>query len=241
MRAEQLTMSACPHDTAGQPERWFALAQQLSLASGVSVRFSLALDFPEFRSMLPELDLVYANPNDALHLVTDLGFAPLARGEGRFDEAVLVCRREDPRNLAAAAEKPVASCLAMIVTDVALRWLASQGLAAPQLVDHPSWGACLASLFNGQTDLAILYADFYHSLRPETQEKLLLLGSSQEQKAFHCFLLAPHRGELQETLRSALLRLHENPHGAAALKALGFPKLVPTSREEVLGFASLRT
>lgn len=233
----QITMSACPHDTANRIERWFVFTQQLTKQSRFSVRFSLALNFHEFRGMFDKLDLVYADPNNALHLVRDRDFIPLARMDGRFDEAVIVCRGDQPQALATISNQRIATCKSLIITDIAIRYLERQGLIPGELVDQPSWGAALAALLRGDADLAILYADFYYDLKPETREELLLLGESQERFAFHAFLLTPGKASLAEELRSILLTLHQNPDGAAALQALGCPKLVEASREEILSFA----
>lgn len=239
MSATKVVMSVCPHDTAGQLERWFVFAQQLSLVAKVSVRLTPALDFPDFYQMFDELDLVYANPNDALQLVQEREFIPLARMEGRFDEAVIVARRGDPLELAVLRERRVATCKAMIITDVGLRHLAKQGLASGELVDHTSWGAALAALLHEKTDAAILYRDFYEGLRPETQEKLKVLATTDEAVAFHAFLLAPKKAEWAEALRSALLSLHETPGGKDALLSLGAPHLVAAEKEHILSFAAI--
>lgn len=236
MERTVLTLSSCPHDSAGQPERWFVFAQQLALATGFSFRFQLALDFAEFRGLFSALDLVYANPNDSIDLVQNRGFEPLARMEGIYDEAVIVCRAEHPALLEAVSERPVATCRNLIITDVALRYLERQGLQAQELVDQPSWGAALSALLQGKVDLAFLYRDFYRSLTPETKRKLVVLGETEERFAFHSFLVAPTQLERGEMIRAALLRLEETAGGRAALEALGCSKLIPVNRQEVLQF-----
>lgn len=234
----KFVMSACPHDTSSRPEQWFAFAQQLSYRSGFSVRFSLSLDFPEFRKMFPELDLVYANPNDALHLVDQRGFIPLARMADRFDEGVVVCRRDEPQGLQEIPQKRIATCVSMIITDIVMRHLVQKGITPGPMVDKPSWGAVLAALLNKETDMAILYRDFFLELRPETRQELMVVTESNEQVAFHVFLLAPQHQDMVETFQGALLGFHEEPGSARVLQELGCERLVPATKEEVLAFSS---
>ncbi|MCS7312889.1 MAG: phosphate/phosphite/phosphonate ABC transporter substrate-binding protein [Acidobacteria bacterium] len=241
MEPARWMMSACPHDTADRPERWFAFAQQLSRRTSLSVRFLLALDFPEFRKMFPELDLVYANPNDALNLLQRQGFIPLARMDGHFDEGVLVCRQDDPHDLSRVPGSRLATCVSLVITDIVVRHLAKQGVELlGEMVDRPSWSAALASLLHGEVDLAILYRDFFLSLKPETRQKLMVVAESNERTLFHVFLVAPRRQAMIRDLQQALLGFHQEEASAKVLRELGCERLVPATSEEVASFSSMR-
>ncbi|MFN3414526.1 MAG: PhnD/SsuA/transferrin family substrate-binding protein, partial [Thermoanaerobaculum sp.] len=162
---EKLVLSACPHDTAEDPEQWFLFTQMLSKVLGHSIRFELALDFPDFWSTMEQLDLVYANPNDSLTLVSIHGFLPLARFNGRFDEGVVVGREDSPFDLQEISSKRVSTCTSMLVTNTVVKHLKKMGLQLGQIMDAPSWDAVLANLLKGEADFAILCRDFFEELR----------------------------------------------------------------------------
>ncbi|MCS7183654.1 MAG: phosphate/phosphite/phosphonate ABC transporter substrate-binding protein [Thermoanaerobaculum sp.] len=236
---QTLYFGVCPHDLLNQLELWFAFAAQLSRLCGVSLRFEPSLDFPEFSRQLANYHLVYANPNDTLTLVRMHGYIPLARFEESFDEGVLVVRAGENRVLAEVNQWRVATCTSLVVNDIVLRHLAKEGYMPKEMLDFPSWSAALSALVHGESDAAILYADFFNQLRSETKARLDVLAASNERLAFHSFCLAPALSNLEPVLRQALVALSHDPVGRDVLRDLGRQAIVRTVVEEIEAFDRL--
>jgi len=198
----------------------------LGAATGREFGFRPAADFPEFYRLWPELELVYANPLDALKLADEHGFIPLVSND-RYDEVAFVVREGTPAALEAYAGARVGYVPGQFASLLGERLLQEAGYVPEGYVAFSSWGEVLAALRAGRLDHAFLYKDFYESLDPLSREGTRLVEVSNSRRFSHLFLLAPSRAGEAEALREAFLRLPEHPMAGPVLQDLGIARFFP--------------
>ena len=218
--------TVCPHDSARALPTWIEFFVVLGTVSGREFGFKPAADFPEFYRLWPQVDLVYANPLDALRLADTFGFIPLAASD-RYDEVVLLVREDTPAHLAAFAGARVGFVPGQFASLLGMELLKKAGHAPGELVPFASWGEVLSALQAGKIRHALLYKDFYESLEPVSREGTKPVLISETRRFAHSFLLAPSRAEEAKALKGALLRMHEHPMAKLVLKDLGIGRFLP--------------
>ncbi len=218
--------TVCPHDTAKNLPLWIEFFVVLGAAGPEEVGFLPAQGFPEFYRLWPEVELVYANPLDALRLEDELGFLPLA-GNDRYDEvALLVAEGREP-SLAAFEGERVGMVPGQFATFLGQELLKEAGVRPGALVPFSSWGEVLAALKAGTIALAFLYKDFFESLSPVSLEGTRTVLVSQTRRFSHLFLLAPARAELRDPLTETLAALPGHAMAAPVLADLGIGRFFP--------------
>lgn len=236
----RLDMMVCPHDTAKNPERWFLFAQFLSQGTGHSVRFEQSLDFAEFQAGMAQADLVYANPQHALKLAEEHGYLPIARASNLFDEAVLVTCAECEAAAADFHQAHVATVPSMLVTQVALKSLARNGIVPQDLQPAASWMGVVQALYKGKARFGILYKDFYEGMSKLSRKQVRMVSETAERSVYHCFMLAPRPAEQAAAMQQVLLGMADDPKGAAILQDLHMERLVPVQPEDLAAIRDLR-
>ncbi len=218
--------TVCPHDTARNLPLWIEFFVVLGAATGGEFGFQPAADFPEFYRLWPELELIYANPLDALELADKHEFIPLA-GNDRYDEVAFVVRKGTPASLEAFAGARVGYVPGQFASLLGERLLRKAGHAPGELVAFSSWNEVLAALRAGRLDHAFLYKDFYESLDLLSREGTRLAKVSDTRRFSHLFLVAPSRAGEADALREAFLRLPEHPMAQPVLQDLGIGRFFP--------------
>ena len=240
------TMMVCPHDTAKNPERWFVFAQYLSqnialeTDAGFSVRFQQSLDFTEFQTDMAAADLIYANPQHALQLAEKHGFIPVARAGNLYDEAVIVTCAKCDAQLADMQQASVSTVTSMLVTQVALKSLARQDVAPPELLPAATWMAVVQSIYRGDARFGILYKDFYAGMSSLSRKQIKVLSETQEHSVHHCFMLAPQHEDSLDAVRRTLLGMAEDSRGGSILAELGMDGFLAMQPAELDAIRELR-
>lgn len=230
---QRLEMMVCPHDTASNPERWFLFAQYLSQITGWGMHFAPSLDFADFQAGMAQADLVYANPQHALKLSAQHGYLPLARAGNLYDEAVLVTTSECECALSDFHGASVVSVPSMLVTPVALQFLARAGIVPQAVQPAGSWMGVVHALYKGEARFGILYKDFYAGMGRLSRQQVRVLGETDARLVYHCFMLAPRHAASADEIRQALLDMADHPRGAEILRDLHMERMIPVQPEDL--------
>jgi len=214
-----LTASVCPHDTAKNLTTWIEFFLVLGQTAGLEIGYLHAADFPEFYERFGEVQLVYANPLDALRIEDERGFLPLATTD-RYDEVVFVAREGAARTLADFADRPLAMVEGQFATLLGCTLLQERGVQVGPLRPYPSWGEALAALRQGEVEHALLYKDFFEQLSELSLEGVQVVEVSDARSFGHVLMLHPDYAAHRTVLLEALARLPDHPLGAMVLADL---------------------
>ncbi len=235
-----MTMMVCPHDTAGDPVKWFQFAQFITKYCHVSTKYYKCLDFVEFHHKMSEADLVYANPQDSLTLLEKFDYVPLVHSTNLYDEIVFVAHNEaDASSLAVLAGSECLSCNGMMVTRVGVKALQDQGIAPARIDSRDNWMAVVKGVSQGECPYGFVYKDFYDGLNSLSQGQLQMIGETSEHSIFHSLFIKAEHAEHARAITDGLIVAHEDDKGRASLQGVNIDRFVPVSRDEILAFKSL--
>lgn len=221
---------------------WHMVNTLLQSRSGVRLHLLTPSSAPEQADLLrgDTVDLIYANPFDAAHLIRDLGFRAFARPVGKPDEMVIATaanstlgRIEDlrPRSRIAVTDN-------RDVRLIGLRLLEAADLSDKDLdwvlVETFQAGARLA--IKGEVDAAFFLAEIYHSLSRITRSQLKVLIESAIFDITH--VLLAHQRVVAEVpgIMAALTGIGQQGSDQEVLDALGIPGGFETMQEEEAEF-----
>lgn len=221
---KDLTLMVCPHDTVRNPESWYRFAQYMTARLELQVHFEISLDFAEFRQGITQADLVYANPKDALTLLDDHRFCPLARPSDVYDEAMLVASPDGPLPTIEAIHGAVlATVEPLLPTRLGLKVLRERGIVPASLMHRDSWLSVVRSVWNGEVPFGILYRDAYDELSPQGREMIRVIETTNERSAFHMFTARPDICDDMSAFSHLLVSMASTPEGHALLQDLHIP------------------
>jgi hypothetical protein len=227
MDAPALTASACPHDTAKNLPTWIEFFLVLGQVSGVEIGYAHAADFPEFYARFAEVNLVYANPLDALRIEDERGFLPVAMPDN-YDEVVFIAGEgEDAAGLEAFADRPFGAVEGQFATLLACMIFKEEGVRTGAIRYYPSWNEVLAAVREGEIGHAVLYKDFYTQLGELSLEGVRTLRVSEARRFAHVVMLDPERAGLREALAEGLVRMADHPLGRLILDDLRIGRFSP--------------
>ncbi len=198
----------------------------LSAVSGRAIGFQPAAGFPEFYQLWNQVDLIYANPLDALRLADERGFLPLVSND-RYDETVFLVRDGLPASLEVFDGAEVGMVEGQFATLLAKRLLAERGIHPRGYRPFANWGEVLDALRRGELACGVLYRDFYEALSPVSRERTTLVFSSDERRFSHLFLLSPDLQDELEAMQESFLKLTGHPMAEPVLKDLGIGRFFP--------------
>jgi phosphonate transport system substrate-binding protein len=219
-------LSVCPHDTAKNSTAWFFLNTYLQRQLGQGIHFEPRESFLDERQQVLAggHHLVYANPYSAFVFAQMLGFVPVARPVGVFDETVLVAPAGDalptqrPLRLASATDK-------LIVHALGLSLLPGLGLSAGDCsVDFVGTHVKAAhAVLQGKADLGFVYNETWQGLADSSRAALQVLGETKTRQAYHCFCVAPDWADQRERVQAILCGMKDDPKGQRVLEDLNRP------------------
>lgn len=223
------------------PERfagWHMLNTLLQSRSGLRLHLLTPSSAREQADLLSTgvVDLVYANPFDASHLMRDLGFRAFARPVGKSDEMVIATAATSP---ARRVEDLRPGCRIALTDNrdvklIGLRLLEPADLTESDLVwvpvDTHQAGARLA--IKGEVDASFFLAEVYHSLSRLTRRQLRVLVESAIYDISH--VLLAHRRIVPDVpaIHAALAGIGQHAADQQVLDALGIPGGFESMQEE---------
>jgi ABC-type phosphate/phosphonate transport system substrate-binding protein len=224
----------CPHDTAKEPDRWFRLVQYLVQNLGTEVLFEISLDFQDFHDNIQKADIVYANPTDALHLMTDNNHTLLVKPAGNSDEVVFVASTEAQNpTLESFQGTEFAAVKGLMPTSIALHMLHERAIEPAGIRHKESWQAVISAIWNGEVAYGIIYKDTYDGLSEQGKGMVQAFATSDEKIAFHTLTIAPSLAERKAELEQLLTGMHSDEKGQQVLAELHIAQWQPVTAEEI--------
>lgn len=235
-----MTMMVCPHDTAGDPIKWFQFAQYLTKYCKASTKYYKCLDFVEFHQKMSEADLVYANPQDSLELLEKFNYVPLVHSTNLYDEIVFIANNDvDNDSLSVLNDSECLSCNGMMVTRIGIKGLIEQGIKPKKIYSKDNWMAVVKAVSQGEKPYGFVYKDFYDGLNKLSQSMVTKIGETSEKSIFHSVFIKSEHVERAQAVTEILLEAHTKVKGSETLNAVNVEKFIPVTKEEVLSFKSL--
>ena len=218
--------SVCPHDTAKNVAGWFLLNTYLQRNLNCAIRFEPKDNFIlERESVLTgKHQIVYANPFSAAVFRNTLGYIPVAKPRGIFDEMVLVrgvdktLPNQGPIKVASATDK-------LFVHTLGLSLLEKQAvpLSDCEFQFVGTHLKAVQSVIQGNADLGFVYNETWNELSDITRQALAVVSQTESRQATHCFCVSPEWSDKVEQIRDILCGMENNPQSQRILDDLHFP------------------
>lgn len=230
-------LSVCPHDTAKNLAGWYLLNTYLQRKLGCDIHFNLQDNFIVEREavLAGGYHLVYANPYSALEFAERLGFIPVARPIGVFDETVLVIRK-GTKPIEMASPKVATATKGLIVHAlgcIELRKLCKHTDACDFVVAGNHMKAAQA-VIKGEADIGFVFNETWYGMNATSRESLEVLAESRDRKAFHCFCISPEWLEKKTQLLEILTGMaNDQDGGSRILEDLKFKGFEPVPQDTV--------
>ena len=218
-------LSVCPHDTARNITGWFLLNTYLQRNLKCDIRFEPKENFIEERNSVLSggFHIVYANPFSAAIFRNKLGFIPIAKPIGVFDETVLVSNlnngipNQQPVKIASATDKLIVHTLGVSllkarnisVSDCEFQFVGTHLKAAQAVIE-------------GKADLGFVYSETWSGLTDSTRQALAIVSQTESKQAFHSFCIAPEWGDKLERVQGILCNMQNNYKSKRILDDLHF-------------------
>lgn len=212
------------------PERfagWHMLNTVLQRRSGIHLHLITPASAHEQADMLAEgkVDLVYANPFDAVDMIRSQGYVPFARPAQHYDEMVISTGMESG---VGSVEDLKPGCRIALTDNrdvklIGLRLLEpadlNESLIEWVMVD--SYQAAARKALKGEVEAAFFLADAYASLTRLTRSQLRVLVQSAISDISHVLLAHPRLAGDKPAIEAAFFGIGQSPGDAELLEALG--------------------
>jgi ABC-type phosphate/phosphonate transport system substrate-binding protein len=224
------------------PERfagWHMLNTLLQRRSGIKLHLLTPASPLEQAGLFAQgkVDLVYANPFDAVDLIRQQGYVPFARPAGNSDEMVIATAAES----ALHRLEDIRPGSRIALTDnkdvrlIGLRLLEPADLteALIEWVPVDSFQAVARLTLKGDVQAGFFLAEAYASLTRMTRSQLRVLVESRISDISHVVLAHPRMAGDLPRVSQALLGIGSEPADTDVLDALGLPGgFEPISQED---------
>lgn len=236
MSAATDQLSVCPHDTAKNLVGWFVLNTYLQRHLGCRIHFEPKDNFIKEREgvLAGGYRIVYANPYSAAIFRKNLGFIPVARPVGVYDETMLVCAagadvpQQRPVRIASATDKLIVHALGLTLLE--------QFQLAPADCEFQFAGTHMAAaqaVLQGKADLGFVYNETWNGMAEHTRQGLRLLAQTESRRAYHCFCIAPEWRDKLDQIRALLCGMQQEEAGQRILKDLHFTGFEPAEEKDI--------
>jgi hypothetical protein len=208
---------------------WHMLNTLLQSRSGLQLHLLMPPTAQEQAQMLEQgiVDLIYANPFDASHLIRELGYVALARPVGRSDEMVIANAAISPVQTVEGLRPGARIALTdnRDVKLIGLRLLEPADLTEADLqwVLTDTYQAAARMAIKGEVDAAFFLAEAFHSLTRMTRGQLQVLVESALDDITHVVLAHPRMAQSMPAIGAALAGIGQGTRDAEVLEALGLP------------------
>ena len=236
-------LSVCPHDTARNITGWFLFDTYLQRKLDCAIRFEPKDNFIEERNSVLNggYQIAYANPFSAAIYAKRLGFLPVAKPGGVFDETMLVSKgnaqipSSRPLRIASATDK-------LIIHSLGLSLLGALNISPSdcEFVYVGTHAKAAHALIEGTADLGFVYNETWKGMADSSSQALTVVSQTSSQQAYHCFCVAPEWKEKLEQLQALLVNMLQDPQGKGILDDIHLPAgFEPMAPDDLLPFIEL--
>ncbi len=209
-------LSVCPHDTAKNLAGWYLLNTYLQRNLGCDIHFNLQDNFIVEREtvLAGGYHIAYANPYSALEYAEKLGFVPVARPVGVFDETLLVIRKGtkplemDSPKISTATKGLIVHALGCME----LRKLGKDPEACEFIIAGNHMKATQA-VIKGEADIGFVFNETWYGMNAVSRESLEVIAESREGLAFHSFCVSPEWQDKKSRLLEILSGMQQDENG----------------------------
>lgn len=215
-----------PEDFAG----WHLFNTQLQRLLDTDIHLITPATHAEQSQLIADdgIDIIYANPFDASHLIRTRGYLPLARPNNRPDEMIIASHADASYQ---HSDELQAGCK-ILVTDnqdiqlLGLRLLESAGIGREdiQWIHADSYQEAARRLINQEADAAFFLQRAYQQFRPNTLRGMKSLMQSRINDLSHVVLLHARHADLHPILLTIFIHMVNEPAGKMVLDDLNMPQ-----------------
>lgn len=213
-------LSVCPHDTAKNLAGWYLLNTYLQRNLDCDIHFNLQDNFIVEREavLTGGYHLVYANPYSAMEFAEKLGFIPVARPVGVFDETVLVVRK-GTKPLELALPKIATATKGLIVHALGCMQLGKLGKDrnACEFIIAGNHMKAAQAVIKGEADIGFVFNETWYGMNAMSRESLEVIGETREGFAFHCFCISPEWADRKSRLLEILTGMQQDTKGGSRI------------------------
>lgn len=231
--------SVSPDIAADRLPNWFILNNWLQRRTELSLHLKLFDDFASQRKAAAagEIDLVYANPCDAVTYVREHGFRTLARPTDYADEALVAVAADSPLKVVEDLRTGMAivRCNEPGVELMGMILLEPSGIPASdfRLLERNTFVLIAKALLNGDADVGLFLARAFDELAASTRSRLRVLVRGQIDVVVHQWLVGPRLADCANRLQTALCDMATDESGQSVLSSIGVSGWQPTEVEDV--------
>jgi len=207
---------------------WFIFNTWLQKCITEPIHLELYNDFDSQRQAIREnrLDLVFANPFDAVALVRQQGFIPVASPAGQSDEAIIAVREDSPVSKVEALQ-PGVRIATMDDPDVHMMCMimlepADLDKHNTQITVCDSYVLVAKELLTAKADIGFFLEATYNDLSSVIRRQLRPLLQSRIQLIHHVLLVGPKLAARRADMLAAMLAMNTEEKGRAVLESLAF-------------------
>lgn len=236
-------LSVCPHDTAKNLAGWYLLNTYLQRNLGCDIHFNLQDNFIIEREavLTGGYHIVYANPYSALEFAEKLGFIPVARPIGVFDETLVIVRRgTKPAEL--AKPKIATATKGLIVHALGCMEMKKLGKdpAAFEFIMAGNHLKAVQAVIKGEADIGFVFNETWNGMNANSRESLEVIAESRDGYAFHCFCISPEWQDKKARLLEILTGMQQDQNGGARiLEDLKFKGFEPVPDDTIAHLESI--
>lgn len=231
-------MSVSPDFAPDRIAGWYIFNTWMQRQLGEHIHLELYPDFAAQRKAIRagEIDLIYANPFDAVMLVREYGFTAVAAPADKPDEAIIAVAAESAVQAVeelqsgiriASTDDPDVNLIAMIMLEPADL---SQATVQTHTVD--TYVLVAKHLLQGKADVGFFLKEAFEGLSGVIRKQLRVLITSEIHDIRHVLLVGPRLQQRQEDLQQLLRDMKSDPKGSSVLDSLGLPSWNIQEQEE---------
>jgi phosphonate transport system substrate-binding protein len=213
-------LSVCPHDTAKNLAGWYLLNTYLQRNLGCDIHFNLQDNFIVEREtvLAGGYHIVYANPYSAMEFAEKLGFIPVARPVGVFDETILVVRK-GTKPLELASPKVSTATKGLIVHALGCMQLGKLGKDPHtcEIIVAGNHMKAAQAVIKGEADIGFVFNETWYGMNATSRESLEVIGETREGYAFHCFCISPEWADKKSRLLEILTGMQQDTNGGSRI------------------------
>lgn len=218
---------------------WYIFNTWLQKQTELAIHLDLHDDFNAQTEAIKNdnVDLIYANSFDAAMLMRDKGFMPLAKAQGKSDEAIIAVNAankvEDVAHLEAGTrvtytDDPDVKMMGMIMLEPA-----DLDASNIEVVVANTNILVAKKLLQDDADVGIFLAEAYDDLSKMIKMQLRVLVRSEISDIHHSLMIGPKLLDKRDEIQKALLEMASCEKGKGVLESLGFDGWEKVEVEEV--------